>query len=189
VNTKPCYVRSQFHSPSEPGLNIFDFEASFGLYRMINRADITVLFNGLRIKIGKSAEYLSQIKHERGELHFEGEIQQRSRYFDFNIQRKIAIYLNSEKIRGIDTAQASVPFQAFPRFVFDRQTIIKEIHSRSALITHGNSKYILSIYQRSQDCELIIGRNRNNDYPTAEICYSALDMYDVKIAWAIEATL
>lgn len=188
VNTKPCHLRSQFHNPSEPGLNIFDFEASFGLCRMINRADITMLFNGLRIKIGKSAKYISQIKHERGELHFEGEVQQRSRYFDFNVQRKIAINLKSEKIRGLDTAQASAPFQAFPRFVFDRQTTIKEIHSRSVLIMHGNSGYILSIYQRSQDCELSIGQHSANSLPTVEICYPATNICDVQIAWAIEST-
>lgn len=186
INTKPCYSRSRFNNPSEPGLNIFDFEASFGLYRMINRADITVLFNGLRIKIGENAKYFSTIKHERGELHFDGEVQQRSRYFDFNVQRKIAIDLNSERIRGMDTTQASQPFQAFPRFVFDQHTVIKEMHSRSILIIHGNSEYILSISQRSQNCELFIGQDSDIPYPIVEICYSATNTCDIKISWMIE---
>jgi hypothetical protein len=186
VNTKPCCIRSRFSTPLEPGLNIFDFEASFGLNRMINRADITVLLNGFRIKIRENAKYFSKIKHERGELHFVGEVQQKSRYFNFDMQREITINLSTEGVRGRDFIRASDPFQAFPRFVFDHQTITKEIHSQSILINHKSSEYILSIFQQSQDCEVFIARNLEGNYPTIEIRYSVMDRREASIAWAIE---
>jgi uncharacterized heparinase superfamily protein len=189
VNTLPCYVRSHFTPPTSPGLNIFDFEASFGLNRLINRADISILINGICIKITSKANYFSKIQHGRGELHFIGEIQQTSRHFGLRIQREFIIDLNKEKIKGRDTISTSDNCQTFPRFVFDQKAIIKEIHSRSVLITVGNAEYIFSVFQRTQNCELFIIKDAENTYPTIEIGHSRNNGNDTIIEWIIELNL
>jgi uncharacterized heparinase superfamily protein len=184
VNTLPRHVKSHFNPPSEPGLNIFDFEASFGVRRPIKLSDVSVLSNGMRVKIGKHSKYFADRNIENNKLLFTGEVIQKNHYFDFTFKRKIEIHLNQEKVSGTDTVYMSGSFYIFSRFILDRNVTLKKIHTRCILVTIDNCEYIFSIAPDNKDCEIFITDESWPFYPMIEICRAA--NHNNQISWSIE---
>lgn len=184
VNTAPRYVKSHFSPPSEPGLNIFDFEASFGIKRPIKLADVSVLFNGMRIKIGKRSTYFSNRSVDHNRLLFTGEVAQKNNYFDFTFKREIEININQEQVSGTDAVYVSGSFHIYSRFILNKSVILKKIHSRSILLTIDNCEYIFSISPHNKDCEVFITDESWPYYPMIEVCCNA--SFNNQINWSIE---
>jgi hypothetical protein len=198
INTKPSCAMSYFNSPTKQGINIFNFESSFGLNRLINHADISILSNKLRVKVGNKAEYISETDHEKDCLRFAGEVQQRNPHFTFNLRREIVVDLNREKITGTDTIRASAPFQASVRFVFAKQATIKEINSKSFSVNIETSEYIVTVVKSNQDCCIFAIKDENyqrisntigmnsKHHPSVEIyCPQSEGSGETKIIWSI----
>lgn len=186
LNTEATDVKSHFNHCQQPGINIFDFEASFGQNRLINRSDISILFNNLRIKAKKTFQYFvdKSITHE--EICFFGEAQMISPNFCFAMKRDIYLSIKKPKITGKDIAYISGSFKAFFRFVLHKNTEIEKINHKKILLSLHNKEYLFEIKQGSESFEIIICKE---NYPTIEVESKGQDGNETFICWSIEEIL
>jgi hypothetical protein len=183
INTKPRMARSQFNHPSEPGINIFDFEASFGGDRVLNRSDVSVLCNGLRTRIDGSARTFTKKSTQRDVLLFEGETQFPNRFFDFAMRREIELAMSGQRLGCTDFVLSSIRMDACFRFVFATEVHVREVSKRSMLLSIGMSEYIFTFAH--DDISMATSESKTA-YPTIEICAPVNAGQSLELNWSIE---
>lgn len=185
VNNVPCDVKSKFNDSYEPGINIFDFEASFGIDRLINRSDVSVVFDGLRVKLGKSSDNFSNKIIKDNMLFFEGETQFSNRFFKFAMKRELEVLSNKSQLNGTDFVFLSKSFDTFFRFVFNKKVELKQINPKNILISLFKSEYIFNIIT-SEALKINILQGDDLNYPSIEILSSSDGSKEVRFSWSIE---
>lgn len=188
INTKPSDGRSKFNSISEPGINIFDLEASFGTDRLINRSDISVIVGGYRIKLDKNSRSFFKKTGKENTLLFEGETQSQNKFFKFAMRREISIIANKCSLSATDFVFISSPFEASFRFILNKNCEIREVNPKNILITLNKSEYIFNLTACSlEDKQIIISQKSEVAYPSIEILCRSNKSEDVSISWSIES--
>ncbi len=183
VNTEVCDVKSKFNSSIEPGINIFDFEASFGITRLINRSDISILFDGFFVKAGQTSHCFFSKEVVANELCFDGEIHLRDKLFNFAMRRNLFISISKPSIRGIDFVYITGNHDALFRFVLNKNSKIEQINPRKILITLNKKDFLLTVNESSPSFEIII---KTSYYPTIEILASGNSSKETMLDWKIE---
>jgi hypothetical protein len=183
INTKPRMSRSPFNHPSEPGINVFDFEASFGDNRILNRADVSILRGGLRTKIDDSARSFTKRTTKRDCLIFEGETQFPNRFFNFAMRREIELVLSGQRLSCIDFALSSVEMDAYFRFALGMGVNIREINRKNILLSVGQSEYMFTC---AHDAICMITYESKTAYPTVEIAVPIDAGKALELHWSIE---
>ena len=183
INTNVRNIKSRFNSPKEPGVNIFDFEASFGLNRLINRSDVSVLLNGFRIKADSKSNCFFKKDVVKNELYFDGEIQQIDGMFNFALRRKIFININKAIIRGTDYAYVIGPCETSFRFALNKACDIESVNSKQTLITLNKKEFLLQINESSGETKTII---QDLNYPSIEIIVKSETAKEAMCDWSIE---
>ena len=187
INTMPSDGRSRFNSISEPGINIFDFEASFGTERLINRSDISVVVGGYRIKLDKNSRNFFKKTGKEKFLVFEGETQSQNNFFKFAMRREISIATNKNFISGTDFVFISSPFEVSFRFTLNKNCEIKEINSKNFLITLNKSEYIFNLNDySSENIQINLCKKSEVSYPSVELFCEVNNPKDISVSWSIE---
>ncbi|MDR1333060.1 MAG: hypothetical protein LBJ69_01500 [Holosporales bacterium] len=183
INTKPRMIRSYFNSLSEPGINIFDFEASFGSDRLLNRSDISVIYNGFRTRIGPDARSFTKRSVTEKGLLFEGETQFPNKFFNLAMRREIELALNGQRLDCIDFILVSVRMDACFRLVFESGVDIKSINKRSMLLSVGASEYMFTYSAEGVVC---VTTEAKTAYPSIEIWIPVSGGVALEMKWSIE---
>ncbi|MDR1609458.1 MAG: hypothetical protein LBR78_01210 [Holosporales bacterium] len=183
INTKPRMARSRFNHPSEPGINIFDFEASFGSDRVLNRSDVSVLCNGLRTRIDDSARSFMKKSMQRDTLLFEGETQFPNRFFDFAMRREIELATNGQRLGCTDFVLSSIRMEAYFRFVFVTEVHMREINKKSILLSIGMLEYMFTFVHENTG---MVTSESKTVYPTIEIGIPINAGHPMELSWSIE---
>lgn len=184
INTKTRNVKSVFNAPSEPGINIFDFEASFGIDRLINRSDIAVIFDGFRVKLGQNAENYFKKSIRENEVLFEGESHFRNSVFKLALRRELELSSSKPQITGRDFVFLSRKFETFFRFVLNKNAELNMINQKSILISSSKSEYMFNIL--SEDVSKInLIHGTDFIYPSIEIFAVSNGKKEVQLNWSI----
>lgn len=145
LNKMASNVRSQFNPQFEPGINIFDFEASFQSCCLIRRSDIAISSNNHMIKANKNIEPNISIYKNEKNITYACEAVNFDRYFQFAVRREISIGIFSTDLSIVDFVYTSADSDVFLRLAFDKEVMIDKINSYSFLIKHGKQSYIFSL--------------------------------------------
>ncbi|MDR2459041.1 MAG: hypothetical protein LBD43_03035 [Holosporales bacterium] len=183
INTKARTARSQFNHPSEPGINIFDLEASFGSNRVLHRSDMSVLYNGLRTRIDEGARTFTKKSTQRDVLLFEGEVQFPNRFFDFAMRREVELAISGQRLGCTDFVLSSIRMDAWIRFVFTAAVRMREINKKSILLSIGASEYMFTFVH--DDTNIVTSESRTA-YPTIEIGLPINAGHPIELNWSIE---
>ncbi|MDR0695456.1 MAG: hypothetical protein LBF56_01630 [Holosporales bacterium] len=186
VNTESCNSRSKFNNFSEPGINVFDFETSFGDKKLINRADISVVVNNFRIKLNEKAKSFARKGAKDTYVFFEGEARFSSKFFEFTMKREITIFSDRQRVDCADSLRISENADVSIRIVFNRYTDIKEVGKRSVLLGLGKAEYIFSCTASDADDFWTIHVPNSSNYPTIEIISSLSGHKEIKFEWSVE---
>ena len=183
VNTKVSEIKSIFNNAQEPGINIFDFEASFGENRVVNRADISILFNNFRIKAEKTSQCFVEKEIVDDALCFDGEAQVVEPLFSFAMKRSVSINLNKQKISSCDIAYISGNFEAFFRIAFHKHAEIEKINAKKFLIYLNKKEFLFNINDASDVFEATI---KDEGYPSIEIAINGQKGKEALLDWSLE---
>ena len=183
INTMPREVKS--NSPSEPGINIFDFEASFGTEKLINRADVSIIFNGFRVKLGNNINNYFKKSLKDSALFFEGESHFSNSIFKFAFRREIEVMSDKLQIKGTDFVFLSKGFESSFRFVFNRGIELSQINPKSILISYMKSEYIMTLIS-GDIAKIHLFQPSESNYPSVEILSVSDGKKEVKLSWSIE---
>lgn len=186
INTEVSDIRSKFNSDAEPGINIFDFEASFGTNRLINRSDVSILFNNFRVKADKTFDCFFE-KNIAGELCFDGETQTTHQFFSFAMRRKINLSFDKQKISSTDIAYISGEFQAFFRLVLYQNSEIEKISAKKFLISINKKEFLFNINETSSTAEITV--HDDELYPSIETSINGAKGKEALLSWSIEEVL
>ncbi|MDR0630736.1 MAG: hypothetical protein LBF70_01750 [Holosporales bacterium] len=146
VNTEASMTRSRFNNKHEPGIDIFTFEASFGVERVINRSDIAVMIVDYYIKLFPNYKYFFNKSVTKDLISFDGEVQQQNQFFNFMFRRNLFVKCNESKIGGSDVVYIPDLFKMFSRFVFNKASSLYIINPKTVSIAVNNAKYIFKTY-------------------------------------------
>jgi hypothetical protein len=182
VNTSPNRVKSRFNT--QPGINIFDFEASLGIDKLINRSDIMVVFNGFSIRLDNNAKIFTERSVKDNKTFFEGEAQFSSKFFNLAMRREISAFVNKPQISGVDLVFISGKNSVCFRFVFNKNVRIKEINQRNILLFTEQNEYIFNM---SSGVINIVSKPIAN-YTTVEILAKSTGGKEISFGWSIERT-
>ncbi|GHT88319.1 hypothetical protein FACS1894113_0480 [Alphaproteobacteria bacterium] len=185
VNNKISNVKSKFNDFNKPGINIFDFESSFGINKLISRADISIIFNKFRVKITKNSENFYKIFNKNGGLLYTGFLQSNSFGLPLVVEREIFVSLSEPKMKGIDYIRIPSDFIIFSRFVFNKKCEINKPTQKSIIINLGQNKYKLSsIFKQNSNNIAVINKSKLL-YPAVEIGVRSEAEQEVRIDWEI----
>jgi hypothetical protein len=187
ISTEPTDMRSKFNNYSKPGINIFDFEASFGTDRLINRSDICVISGGYCIKLDRNSKTFFKKTGRSDQINFIGETQVDNKLLKFALRREITIFADRYKIVGNDFIYMRDLFDVGLRLSLNQDSEIREINQKSVAILLGKSEYIftlLSIYCKDKQIEIHPGNKLI--YPSIEVFVQSKKDEDVNIMWSIE---
>ncbi|MDR0942563.1 MAG: hypothetical protein LBM19_03050 [Holosporales bacterium] len=185
VNTKPRNARSKFNDFSKPGISIFDFEASFGIDKLLNRADISVVFNGFHIKLDEKTKSFTKGNMKNDRFSFECEAQFFNRFFDFAVRREIELFLDKPQINCADLILASTDMEAYFRFVFNKNVDMREINKKNVLININKSEYVF--HAISSDIENIaVQSSQETGYPSIEVFSPVKSQKEIEFSWSLE---
>jgi uncharacterized heparinase superfamily protein len=184
VNTAVSNLKSKFNRFNEPGINIFDFEASFGMDRVIYRSDISMLFDGFRIKANKNSRSFSKKEIKGDGIFFEGEIENNTNNLSFAIRRELFVNANKLQISGTDFVSMREKFVSFIRFVLNEKCNINKVNDKLVLISIGQKQYKLNIIM-GQNIKSIIIKD-DFTYPSIEIEIENCNFDNIQIKWDIE---
>lgn len=145
INKSASDVRSVFNPPSQPGLNIFDFEASFQANSLIKKADIAVLWNNHMVKADKHTVPNVSISKDNENLNYICEAVNFDRIFQFAVRREISVGIAQTGISVTDFIYTSSAAEVFIRIAFDKNTELEKVNSYSILIRSGKNSYMLSL--------------------------------------------
>ncbi|MDR1391272.1 MAG: hypothetical protein LBI95_02800 [Holosporales bacterium] len=185
INTKPCEVKSKFNPISEPGVNIFDFEASFGIEKLINRSDVSIVFDGYRIKLGKNAEIFFQKSMKDSAVLFEGETHFSNKLFKFALRREIEVSTDKFQIKGTDFVFLSNRLESYFRFVFNNKCNFRQINQKSILVSLLKSEYIFNVNSINM-FEINILQRSDINYPAIEVLSRSDNLKEIEFSWVIE---
>jgi hypothetical protein len=182
INTGPNRVKSRFNT--QPGINIFDFEASLGIDKLVSRSDIMVIFNGFSIRLDDNAKIFTERSVKDNRVFFEGETQFSNKFFNLAIRREVSVFVNKPQISGADLVFISGKNSVCFRFVFNKNVKIKEINQRNILLFTGQSEYIFNM---SSGAINVVSKPVGN-YTTVEILVKSAEGKEVSFGWSIERT-
>jgi hypothetical protein len=189
INTEPSNSRSKFNDFSEPGINIFDFEASFGVNKLINRADISVVLDGFRIKLDNKTESFVKKSTKNNQVFFSGRAQFSNRFFEFIMMREITIFTDKQQVNCLDSICISSDADVYFRFVFNNGVDIKEVNKRNMLFDFEKSKYNFMLSSSNIDNMSIIQGPDSTFYPSVEILSSLERHKEIQFEWTIESMI
>jgi hypothetical protein len=186
ISTKISILKSKFNNKHEPGINIFNFEASFGTDRIIERSDVSIVFNGHRVKLLPSSKSSFEKSMTNDMTFFSGESRQSSEFFDIAFKRELAIYHKIPKISGSDLMYLSSPFTAFARFVVSKKSSLSVVNPKTILIESGKTKCLFSVTSTNYNNDVIINDDcSESPYPSIEVFCSSVDGV-AQVNWVIE---
>jgi hypothetical protein len=186
VNTKISTLKSRFNNKNEPGINIFNFEASFGTDRIIERSDVSIVFNGHRVKLLTGSKSSAEKSITDDMITFSGESRQRSEFFDMAFKRELDVYHKVPKISGSDLMYLSSPFTAFSRFVVSKGASLSVVNPKTVLIESGKTKCMFSVTPTDYNNDVMINDDcSENPYPSIEVFCSSIDGV-ARVDWVIE---
>ncbi|MBQ7524426.1 MAG: hypothetical protein IJT08_02360 [Alphaproteobacteria bacterium] len=186
INIIPRSVRSSFNELSEPGINIFDFEASFGSDKLINRSDISVIFDGLRIKLPKSPQITCQRKLRNSSPFFEGEVHFINKAFEFAMRREIELATDRIQINCTDFVFLSRKFEAVFRFVLGKSVELQKINQHSIQLSNADEKYVFTILSGGVSNVRLFSLD-DRLYPTIEVSAISEGCEAIQFDWSIES--
>ncbi len=183
INTKTYNMKSIFNPLKEPGINIFEFEASFGMNKLLHRSDISVLYNNHRIKLGKNSQNFSKREIKNNTLLFEGESQFFNNFFKFAFKRELKCFSNFSKLEGRELIFLSKPnTEFFVRFVFNENAELCQTDERGVLVIFSQTAYDFK-YIFNDKLSLKI---RKLKFPTVEITAISDGKNEIECNWTIE---
>ena len=181
INTKISEIKSKFNSEHEPGINIFDFESSFGTDKVINRADIAIASNGFWLKAPKNSRSFSKRKVLQGGIYFEGEMQNLKNGLPFSIRRELTISSTAPNISGTDFIFLDSKYSGKIRFALTKSAVLSKANENGVLISVASRKYKL-LFQACEFIKKII--IRSSPYPTIE-CLIDCNSGNIQIEWTL----
>lgn len=183
INTKISGVKSKFNSRNEPGINVFDFEASFGTEKIVNRSDIALIANGFWIKAPLSSRLLSKRKFSQDGVSFEGEMQNFQNELPFAMRREIVLSSGRPNISGIDFIFMEQKYSGRIRFVLNKNCSISKTNETTFLIVLFSKKFKINF--KPCDCLKKVLLKNNSIYPSIE-CLICCNSGDIQIEWMLE---
>lgn len=185
INNKVFDVRSHFNHPREPGINIFDFEASFQTQRLINRSDISILLkDGYRIKATKNSDPYVRKEIDSKNITCSCEISNLERQFQFAIRRDISISLLNPRLFVSDFVYTSLETDAFIRVTLNKDVYIEQLNNMSAVIKCHKKSYRFSM--ENANSKLLIKNKNVSIYPSIVVVKRLEAGKESQIDWAIE---
>lgn len=182
INTKLCNMKSIFNPSKEPGINVFDFEASFGMNKLLHRSDISVLYNNHRIKLGADSQIFSKKEIQNNLLSFEGETHFFNNFFKFAFKRELNCFSDISKLEGRELIFLSKPnTEFFIRFAFNENVELCQVDERKVFITFSKNTYEFK-YVLNDNLSLKI---RNLKFPTIEIFAISDGKNEIECNWVI----
>jgi uncharacterized heparinase superfamily protein len=186
ISTEVSMLKSKFNDRHEPGINIFNFEASFGTDRVVNRSDVSVVFDGYRVKLLMDAKRSAAKINESDAVSFNGEVKQRSEFFDFALKREVSVSCKEPRIFGSDVVRMSAPFMAFSRFVLCKGASLSVINPKTVMIKIEKTRCIFRVTPTDHNNEMIINDDYSRSpYPSVEVFCSSIDGV-AHIDWTLE---
>lgn len=189
LNTEIFNRRSHFNPIREPGLNIFDFEVSFMMDRLINRADISIVYNDrYRLKPSSSSNVFFTKKIIQDGVCFEGEMKNFNDAIQFAIRREIVINKNLPKINVSEFCLCSRKCDVYYRIVLNKDAVVEKINNSSVLINNYKNEYLFNIVSSSINQRDIIVHNKDEEtiYPSIIIFIKDMQGDEMQIDWSIE---
>ncbi|MDR0744616.1 MAG: hypothetical protein LBE97_01530 [Holosporales bacterium] len=184
VNTSISEVKSKFNHYSEPGINIFDFESSFGISRVIYRSDISILSNGYRIKVHPNSQNFSKKDITESGIFFKGESVSQTSNFFLAIRRELFINANIAQLSGSDFVSIQGKFLTIVRLVLNEKCSISKVNEKTIMITIEQKQYKLTVLVGHNIREIIIRTEFN--YPSVEFELENGKSDNVQIKWSLE---
>ena len=183
INKKLYNMKSIFNPLKEPGINIFDFEASFGMNKIIQHSDLSVLYNNHRLKLGKHSQNFSKREIKDNALLFEGESQFFSKFFKFALKRKLHCFSDKSKIEGCELIFLSNPnAKFFVRFVFNENIELNQLDERNVIVILSQTAYDFR-YNINDKLSLKIKKLK---FPTIQISAVSDGKNEIECNWIIE---
>ncbi len=142
LNKMASNVRYQFNPKFEPGINIFDFEASLQSCCLIRRSDIAIFSNNHMIKANKNIKPNVSISKDEKNITYVCEAVNVDKNFQFVVRREISIGVFTTNLSIVDFVYTSADSDVSLRLAFDKEVVIEKINSYSFLIKHGIHSYI-----------------------------------------------
>lgn len=183
IRTSPYNMRSIFSPKKEPGINIFDFELGFGAEKLINRADISVLYRGHRIRLASNSQNFSRKDKAGNELSFEGETQFFNSLFKFALKRELKCFFDSSRVEGHELIFLSSPnSEFFIRFILNENANLTQIDERNIIVTLNHNEYSFKFIVK-ENFNLQIKESR---FPVIEFSSVSNGKNEAECNWIIE---
>ncbi|MDR1488192.1 MAG: hypothetical protein LBI26_00370 [Holosporales bacterium] len=186
LNTMGNNARSKFDHINEPGINIFDFEATFKNDRVINRSDVAILYSDgrHRIKIGKYIEpYVQQNNNS-----IECELADFNKRFRFALRREIVVNSQTElNISVSDFFHTGEISDIFIRCVFNENATMEKTSNKVAIIKNNNKRYRFFISEIFIDTSFVLEIQKYAIYPTIVIHFKSVAKMESKVNWILES--
>lgn len=186
INKKVTDMRSQFNHLSEPGINIFDFEASFQADCLIRRADIAVLWNNHMVKANKMMEPTVSTSKNDEFVNYACEAVCFDRFFQFAFRREISVGVSSSSLSVSEFVYTSANSDVYIRMALDNGVKLERINACSILINYGKNSYVFSLKASGgPNCRLSIKTGLNIPNPTLIVSFNSNGNTENQIIWSI----
>ncbi|MDR2074912.1 MAG: hypothetical protein LBP31_01690 [Holosporales bacterium] len=188
INNEVSRVKSPFNDSSAPGLNIFDFEASFQTDHLINKSDISILAENRRIRLHREvAKNISRSRNDK-EIRYSCEVINFERAFQFAIRREISLDLHLPILNVSEFIYTSSDSEIFIRIAMAKYAEIEQLNSSSVYVTYGRNQCIFSLKKiTNQAVSFYINEIDNfHPCPTITILYKNAKNTENQINWSME---
>lgn len=184
INTIPRQCRSCLNRYNEPGLNVFDFDASVRNIMLINRADIACLIDKNMAKINKHARISFNQTSFYDYIKFVGEVQYNASVFNIAMRRDINVSTDN-KIYGTDFVRVNTESQTYCRFALNQKSELHRINQNKVAIVVENNSYMFTATSDS-DFLLAIDDQNETPLPTINFIVNSKSNQETVINWIFE---
>ena len=167
----------------EPGINIFDFDASFSTDRLINRSDISLFSDGYYMKFGKSSDVFFKKRATQDKVCFESEARNFRDRNQFAVRREISLSNKEQKINVSEFCFCSKTYTVCFRIVFDKSFILEKISHSLVSVKNSKNEYLFQLESSTHNRELLIF---DSPYPTVYICVRNVCNEEIQSDWSLE---
>jgi hypothetical protein len=139
----------------QSSIGAFDFEASFGKDRLINRSDVSIILDGC--PVGPRQRPSINFEEQDGVGSYE--ITSFDDEFQFAVRREISV--QNSKLLISDFSYTSKNSNVIIRIFINKNAILERLNNTTVIIDYGQNKYIFVSDCSANDKKLIVKNNTN----------------------------
>jgi hypothetical protein len=188
VNNIISPAKSKIYNFLQPGIGIFDFEASLQTDRIIDKSDIFIQSCDRNVKLLKKDNINIISAYNEKKTQYTCEVSSLNNYFQFAVKREISVEPNKTKIEVSEFAYTSIESQVFVRIILPVDAIINKTSASLVHIEYNSNRYVLSVKNLLNSTEELHVKTNTTKLPYPIIIIYWKNQGDTKsqINWCIE---